>query len=188
MTRIVGYTRELLAGTGTQDDIAALRTAGATDVFVHDPHGARSPAEGLATLSAGDVVVVTDAARLASTLTEFTATVAALTTNGVRLQVLSEPALCTGGAAVDPGEVMVALSALRTRLVGLRVRAGMATAAESGRRPGRPSALTPDRVDVARELRNQGRSYAQIGRALGVSASAIRRSLTTPNHPAPALR
>ena len=37
--------------------------------------------------------------------------------------------------------------------------------------------MTEERIEIARELRAQKRSFVQIGRALGVSESAVRRAL-----------
>ena len=97
---------------------------------------------------------------------------------------LSEPALCTTPETVaNPGEVVAAVEALRRRLVSVRTRAGMGAAAAAGRKPGRPTVMTADRVAMAVELRNLGRPVTHIARVLGVSANSVQRALAPlPDH------
>ena len=120
------------------------------------------------------------AAMLAPTVPQFLATVSGLTSRGVGFRSLSEPALCARvGVTVDPAGVFAGLEALRRRLVSLHTRAGMASAAREGRRPGRPTVMTPERVAMATELRNVGRPISHIARVLGVSANAVQRALSS---------
>lgn len=42
--------------------------------------------------------------------------------------------------------------------------------------------MDADRTDTARRLRDEGKSYAQIGKILGVSAASVYRSLALENH------
>jgi DNA invertase Pin-like site-specific DNA recombinase len=102
----------------------------------------------------------------------------ALTMRGVGFRSLAEPVLCTGPEyASDLADVIDALDGLRARLVSLQTRAGMVAAAASGRRAGRPTVMTPERVAIAVELRGVGRSTTHIARVLGVSANAVQRAL-----------
>ena len=69
-------------------------------------------------------------------------------------------------------------AALKSReLMSVQTREGLRVAGESGRRPGRPTVMTEERLAVARELRLQGRSFAHVGLVLGVSANAVQRAL-----------
>ncbi|MEO3939749.1 hypothetical protein V3C41_01540 [Paenarthrobacter nicotinovorans] len=52
-----------------------------------------------------------------------------------------------------------------------------AAAARRGRKGGRPSKMTPDRLEQARHMRADRISYRRIGQALGVSEITIRRAL-----------
>lgn len=72
---------------------------------------------------------------------------------------------------------MTALEALRRRLVSVRTRAGMESAAASGKRPGRPTVMTPEKIAMAIELRNLNRPITHIARVLGVSANSVQRAL-----------
>lgn len=180
MTRLVGYTREVAPGAGTAADAAQLVLAGAERVFTDDGSigAAERPGlrECLEFVEAGDTVIVTSAAMVAPTAAQFLTVVSGLAGRSVGFRSLAEPALSTG-TAVDSAEVFVALESLRRRLSSLQTRAGMAAAASKGRRPGRPTVMTPERVAMAVELRDLGRPVTHIARVLGVSANAVQRAL-----------
>ena len=182
MTRLVGYARELTPGTGAGADAEQLTQAGVVRIFTDkgsaDIRARPGLRECLELLERGDTLVVSSAAMLAPTVPQFLATVSGLTSRGVGFRSLSDPALCAGvEVTVDPAEVFAGLEALRRRLVSLHTRAGMASAASEGRRPGRPTVMTPERVAMATELRNVGRPISHIARVLGVSANAVQRAL-----------
>jgi len=185
MTRVVGYTRELFTGAGVAADVEELEAAGAEHVFVDlagvDVRKRPELAECLRVLRAGDLLVVTSSARLSHSLTHFVVTTTALASRGVRFRSIAEPALTSGAGQVsDPVEVLSALDGLTRRLRSLETREGMKDAAAEGRRAGRPTVMTEERVAIAVELRRQCRSFSQIGRVLGVSASAVQRALSQP--------
>lgn len=188
MTRLIGYTRELLAGAGTTRDVEELERAGASRVFV-DPASVdvrKRPRleECLLSLGPGDVLVVVSADRLSHALAHFVATVAEFGGRGVVFRSLVEPALSTDpGNRTEPAEVLAALDGLRRRLRSLETREGMKVAAANGRPAGRPTVMTEERVAIARELRNQGRSFTRIAGALGVSPSAVQRALSPTSQP-----
>lgn len=183
MTQTLGYTRALLSTDDADQDAQTLRNQGATQVFidaVEERPTSRPELDAcLGALRPGDVLLVTTAARLSHSVEHFVLTVTQLRRGGVSLRCVSDPALSTTSPAASPGDVLEALEGLRSRLAGLRTRKGLDAAAATGRRPGRPRVMTDDKVAIARELRGQGRSFVQIGRALGVSEAAVRRSLTS---------
>lgn len=187
MTRLVGYSRELFAGADASRDLKELELAGVGAVFV-DPASAdprRRPAlvECLASLEAGDVLVVTSSDRLSHALAHFVSTVTELGARGVLFRSLSEPALSIDSdPPADLLQALAALDGLRRRLRSLETREGMKAAAAEGRRAGRPTVMTEERVGIANELRNQGRSFTHIAQVLGVSTSAVQRALA--QHPA----
>jgi DNA invertase Pin-like site-specific DNA recombinase len=133
--RVVGYTRAVASDQDAAGDVAALTGAGAAQVFTDeaDVNSRERPglAACLASLRPGDVLVVLSASHLSHAMTHCVTTVSGLNERGVGFRSLSEPALCTG-ARVDPAEVLAALEALRHRLVSVRTRAGMASAAAAG--------------------------------------------------------
>ena len=129
-------------------------------------------------LGEGDTLLITSAMSLSPSVEHFVTTVTQLRARGIEVRSLAEPALSTAaGMNSTTGEVLDALDVLRRRLIGLRIRQGLHAAIAAGRKPGRPRVMTAERIEIARELRTQKLSFAQIGRALGVSESAVRRAL-----------
>lgn len=182
MSRLVGYSRPWWPGEDVTMDIETLAAAGATATLT-DSGVVETPlddASALSSLEAGDTLLVSSAARLGSSLPRVVQTIADLGRRGIGFRSLAEPALCTDAGVADPAEVFAALEGLRRRLAGLRTRQGMLQAEAAGRRPGRPSVMTPERVAVAEELRRQHRSIAHIARVIGVSPSAVQRALSVP--------
>jgi DNA invertase Pin-like site-specific DNA recombinase len=182
MSRLIGYSRPWWPGEDLTVDLEKLATAGAT-VTLTGPGVAEGPSNDLSplhSLESGDILLVTSAARLGSSLPRVVQTIAELGRLGIAFRSLIEPALSTDAGPADPAEVFAALEGLRRRLAGLRTRQGMLQAEAAGRRPGRPSVMTPDRVAVAEELRRQHRSIAHIARVIGVSPSAVQRALSVP--------
>ncbi|MGA1827896.1 recombinase family protein [Microbacterium sp.] len=182
MTRTVGYARELLSVEVAREDAAALRRAGASRVYIDRRDaatGRRNEFERcLSSLGKGDTLLVASAVSLSPSVEHFITTIAQLRARGIKVRSLAEPALSTVPDTIaNPGDVLDALDAMRRRLIGLRTREGLDAAIAAGRRPGRPRVMTEERIEIARELRAQKRSFAQIGRALGVSESAVRRAL-----------
>jgi DNA invertase Pin-like site-specific DNA recombinase len=189
VSRLVGYTRALAADAPTGLEITELSGAGAAPVFVEDP--ATNPRtrprldECLAFLQPGDVLVVPSASHLSHTVSHFITTVSALSARHVEVRSLAEPALCTGADnARDPAQVLAALEALSSRLRSVRTRAGMESAAAAGKRLGRPTVMTPEKVAMAVELRNLDRPITHIARVLGVSAHSVKRALDPLPHAA----
>ncbi len=182
MSRLIGYSRPWWPGEDLTLDIENLAKAGATVTltdsgFDESPLDASSP---LHSLEASDILLVSSAARLGSSLPRVVQTIAELGRRGIGFRSLAEPALSTDAGSADPAEMFAALEGLRRRLAGLRTRQGMLQAEAAGRRPGRPSVMTPDRIAVAEELRRQHRSIAHIARVIGVSPSAVQRALSVP--------
>lgn len=182
MSRLIGYSRPWWPGEDLSIDIDSLAEAGATATLTDSGVGeglldGESP---LHSLEAGDILLVSSAARLGSSFPRVVQTIAELGRRRIGFRSLIEPALSTDAGPAEPAEVFAALEGLRRRLAGLRTRQGMLQAEAAGRRPGRPSVMTPDRVAVAEELRRQHRSIAHIARVIGVSPSAVQRALSVP--------
>jgi len=182
---IIGYARTLLPDDDVDTQVDALRSAGARRVFVDAgvPAGRQVRAEWehcLDYLRDGeDTLIVVGADRIARSALQLAETLTLLTGRGIGFRSLGAPPLdtTTDGAAalLDLLGVVVALDragrAEDTRL-------GLTQAREEGRVGGRPTVITPERVERARELRAAGATYSQIAAELGVGKTTIRRALT----------
>lgn len=179
---VVGYTRILRAAAPIDEDVAALKAHGVEEVFADagegHPRDRPELKECLARLSAGDTLVVTSAARLSHSLNHLVSTLRSLDDGSIFFRSLAEPKLDLAPAPTsETSAYMTALDEVRRALLGDRVRAGLQAATTEGRRAGRPSVMTPDKISIAIELRSHGRSVAHIANVVGVSASAVRRAL-----------
>jgi Enterobacteriaceae phage serine recombinase len=58
-----------------------------------------------------------------------------------------------------------------------RTRAGMGAARRAGKHLGRPPALTPEKLDLAHRLIEEGKGRAVVAGVLGVHPATLRRAL-----------
>lgn len=184
---IIGYARTLLPDDDVEGQVDALRSAGARRVFVDAgvPAGRQVRPEWehcLDYLRDGeDTLIVVAADRIARGAVQLAEILTQLAGRGIGFRSLVEPALDTttdsAAALLDLLGVVVALDragrAEDTRL-------GLTHARDQGRVGGRPTVITPELLDRARELRAGGATYSQIAQELGVGKTTIRRALTTP--------
>jgi DNA invertase Pin-like site-specific DNA recombinase len=72
-----------------------------------------------------------------------------------------------------------ALAQFERELIRERTRAGLAAARARGRRGGRPRALTPEKLEVAREMYERRKHpVSVIAETIGVSRSTLYRALS----------
>lgn len=100
---------------------------------------------------------------------------------GVRIKSLTEPFLDVD-ISTPMGEAIVGIMAvmaqLRVSMIRENTRRSLAHARAQGRVGGRPRIMDADRTATARQLRQEGKSYAQMASILGVSTANVYRSLT----------
>ena len=73
-------------------------------------------------------------------------------------------------------QVIAAVAEFERDIIAERVKAGMANAKRKGKHVGRPP--IPDHIlEEARKLRKEGKSWREVGRALGVDPSGVRKRL-----------
>jgi DNA invertase Pin-like site-specific DNA recombinase len=70
----------------------------------------------------------------------------------------------------------IAYAEFERHLTRERTRAGMQAARRRGRRLGRPPSITPEKLDLARRLIEEGRGRAVAARMIGVDPATLRRS------------
>lgn len=186
---VIGYARVSTREQNPQAQAAELRAAGAEQVFTDRGESSRDTErpEWLACqryLRPGDTLVIRALDRIAGTERMAIEVIRELGERGVRIKSLTEPFLDVD-ISTPMGEAIVGIMAvmaqLRVSMIRENTRRGLAHARAQGRVGGRPRVMDADRTATARQLREEGKSYAQIGKILGVSAASIYRALSSEN-------
>ena len=73
--------------------------------------------------------------------------------------------------------MMLAQGAYQVKSTSERIQAGLNLARADGRRPGRPSALTPDQMQECRRMSADTPSFRRVARIMKVSQSTVKRAL-----------
>jgi DNA invertase Pin-like site-specific DNA recombinase len=189
---LIGYARvsTTLQDPGLQVD--ALQAAGCERIFTDHASGALDarPQLGCALdhLRDGDVLVVWRLDRLGRSLRHLIDTVRGLGERGVAFRSVSETIDTTTPGGRLLFHLLGSLAEFERDLISERTAAGLAAARARGRKGGRPSVMTPDRLRIARELYDGRRhTVQQIAAAIGVSRATVYRALTA-EHPPSASR
>jgi len=170
----------------TQDDdlnspIDALKAAGADPIFSDKLIGRSADRPGLTDaktlLSAGDTLLVYSTDRLGGSITDVVTIMTELGERGVEFKSLTEPFDTTAPGGELFFHLCAALAQMNRRIISDRARAGLAAAKERGRRGGRPTVMTPERIKLAQSMRAERATWEAIATALGVGVSSVRRAL-----------
>lgn len=185
MSTRVGYARVSTREQNPGAQEALLHEAGCERVFVDRGASSRTAERPqwnacLDYLCAGDTLVIVALDRVAGTERMAIEIIRDLATSGVRLKSLTETFLDVD-TSTPMGEaivgIMAVLAQLRVATIRENTRRGLEHARVQGRVGGRPTVMTPEKLEAARLMRTQGDSLATIGTALGVSRSTIGRAL-----------
>lgn len=181
--RLYGYARVSTRQQDVRRQLLQLSEAGVEDQYVRTETtsgASRRPVldELLEELQAGDVLVVDMLDRLGRVGHSLTALTGDLAGRGIGLRLLY-PAIDTTDPIAGPIiiSVLAAFADAERRLIVERTRTGLAAARAAGRRGGRPSVMTPERLEVARQLITQGSTIAAAARTIGVSRPTLSRAL-----------
>lgn len=183
MTSVIGYARVSRRSQNPEAQEAELRAAGAVKVFVDHGESSRvaDRPQWLACLEymrEGDTLLVRRLDRLAGTERMALDTINELHERGINIRSLTEPEIDTTtpmGRALF-GIVAVFLQ-LRVDTIRENTQRGLAHARAQGRIGGRPSVMTPEKIDAAVRLRTSGQSIADIATVLKVGKSTVHRAL-----------
>src|SRR2546427_4564800 len=161
----------------------ALERAGCERIFSDTASGALDERPQLAkvigALRSGDTLVVWRLDRLGRSLRHLIDTVTDLRDRGVGFRSLQESIDTSTSAGKLVFHVFGALAEFERELVRERTRTGLAAARARGRFGGRPRAMTPDKVRLARQLYDSREHTVEaIARTIGVSRASIYRHLS----------
>ena len=190
MALAFGYARVSTNGQTLDAQLAQFEAAGSGKVFQEKVSGAKRDRPQLtrllASLSPGDVVLVTRLDRLARSTRDLLNVLAAVAEKGGTFRSLGDPwADTTTAHGRLMLTVLAGLAKFERELIRSRTGEGRARAKAAGQRMGRPHELTPHQQREAGEtLASMARSYnvhhATIGRlrARGAAESSPRPSST----------
>lgn len=179
---LIGYARVSTTAQSLDLQLDALSKAGAECVFSDVASGKRDDrpglADALATLKAGDVLVIWKLDRLGRSLKHLVQVVTGLQERGIGLRVL------TGGIDTTnaPGRlvfgIFAALAEFERELIQERVMAGLEAAKARGRRGGRRPKIASKQLAHARRLLADGDvSVGDVASTLKVGRSTLYRAL-----------
>ena len=129
----------------------------------------------------GDVVVVWKLDRLGRSLRDLVDTVNLLRQRGVALRSLHEAIDTTTPTGKLTFHIFAALAEFEAAVIRDRTRAGLEAARLRGMKLGRPRALNPDQIEMARTMmENPNLSARQVAEQLGIHRSTLYRCLQSP--------
>lgn len=179
---LIGYARVSTDDQKLRLQRDALRDVGCEKTFEEKLSAVRGPLPAreklLAFARSGDVVVVWKLDRLGRSLRDLVEFVAILAQRSIELRSLHEALDTTTPAGKLTFHVFAALAELEADVLRERTRAGLEAARRHGKKLGRPRALGPEQVEMARTLMaNPKLSASQVAEQLGVHRSTLYRSL-----------
>jgi DNA invertase Pin-like site-specific DNA recombinase len=175
-----GYARVSTDGQSLESQLTALKAAGAEKVYSEKVSGAKTDraalARVLASLSAGDVLMVTRLDRLARSTRDLLNVLATVSERGAGFRSLTDPWADT---TTPHGRLMLTvlggLAEFERSLILARTGEGRSRAMARGVKFGRKQKLTPHQIAEAKARREAGEALTEIGRLFNVSHSTISR-------------
>lgn len=183
MSEVIGYARVSTRDQNPAAQESALRAAGAQAVFTDHGQSSRLRdrpqwVECAKYLRSGDTLLVTQLDRLAGTTTMAIELISHLGERGVNIRSLNDPEIDTTtpmGRALFG--VVAVFAQLRVDTIRSNTQRGLAHARSQGRVGGRPTVMTPERLEAAEQLRGVGKTHQQIAQVLGVGRATVSRAL-----------
>lgn len=177
----LGYARVSTDHQSLDQQHDALTAAGVDRVFTDKISGTRDDRPGLAGLldyaREGDTVVVVALDRLGRSLAGIVRTVETLNERGVLLRSLREGIDYSTAVVRMVAGIFAALAEYERELIHERAAVARQAARARSKQTGRPRALTPDQVRIARRMREAGEPVSVICTALKVARSTLYRAL-----------
>lgn len=177
----IGYCRVSTDEQNPDLQLAALKRAGCKRIFTDKASGATAKRlqlkKCLDSLNAGDVLTVWKLDRLGRSLSDLITLLDDLKARGVVFRSLTESidtATPTGRAM---WQMVGVLAELERSLIKERTKAGRAAAMSRGVKMGRKKILSPQQVQHARKLIEQGDDPREVAALLKVSRSTLYRAI-----------
>ena len=184
MPDLIGYARISTTDQDPALQLDALESAGCAKVFSDTASGAldRRPEldRMLDQLRPGDTVVVWRLDRLGRSLKHLIALVEDLEGRDVGFRSLTESIDTTTAGGKLVFQIFGAMAEFERSIIRERTMAGLEAARARGRKGGRPTVMTPEKIKMARDLYDSKQyTVESIATELGVSRKTVYRHLGT---------
>jgi len=177
---LIGYAR-VSTGDQTLDlQLDALKSAGCTKIFTDTASGAKAERKGLdealSYARAGDTLVVWRLDRLGRSLKHLIESITDLNNRKIGFKSLRENIDTTTSGGKLVFHIFGALAEFERDIIQERTQAGLLAARARGRKGGRPKALNPKKVQMARALYNdKTNTIDEICKTLNISRTTLWR-------------
>jgi DNA invertase Pin-like site-specific DNA recombinase len=183
----LGYARVSTTKQSLERQLDALSAQGIADerIYVDKKTGATTDREGLQKMLTyarpGDTIVVHTLDRIGRNLREVLNLVHDLAARGVGIRSLADP-LPINTTDDGVGRIAFLLLALFAEMertfTAERAAHARSVAEANGRQVGRPVAHPADKIEYARLLHGQGKSYGEVSAKTGIPKASLHRYLT----------
>lgn len=182
---LIGYARVSTIDQTPDLQLDALRSAGASRIFVETASGAKADRPELKAaldyVRPGDTLVVWKLDRLARSITQLISTVELLGRKECGFRSLTEAIDTTTPTGRLVFHIFSALTEFERSIIRERTLAGLEAARARGRKGGRPRALSDQQLMAAKALIRDGSlTVAEIATQLGVSDSTLYKHMPRP--------
>jgi DNA invertase Pin-like site-specific DNA recombinase len=177
---VLGYARVSTQDQHLTGQLEALKVAGADTIFREKISGARADrpqlAKLMASLKAGDVVVVTKLDRLGRSTRELLDLIDGISKAGASFRSLNDPLFDTSSSQGRLlSTLLAAIAEFERELIRERTGDGRKRAMAAGVRFGRKPKLSPYQRAEAAKRRDAGETLASIAKSYAVAVSMISR-------------
>lgn len=182
---IIGYARVSTVDQNPDLQIDALKSAGASRIFVETISGAKADRPELKAcldyIRPGDTLTVWKLDRLARSIIQLIATIEKLDQLGCGFRSLTEAIDTTTPTGKLTFHIFSALTEFERSIIRERTVAGLQAAKARGRKGGRPKAMTEDDIVAARALIRDGSlTIKQVADRMGVSDGTLYKYIPHP--------
>src|ERR671928_1294040 len=189
-TMLVGYARVSTTEQTLDLQKDALEKIGCTKIFSDVVSGAKEERKGLQEaleyVREGDTLVVWRLDRLGRSLKHLIETITDFNNRKVGFKSITENIDTTTSGGKLIFHIFGALAEFERDIIKERTTAGLEAARARGKRGGRPKALSPEKIKLARRLyADTGTSVAEICTILGISRHTLRRYAKESESPQP---
>ncbi len=182
---LIGYARVSTEDQSLDLQIDALENAGCAQIYSDKLSGTKAQrpglAEALSHLRKGDVLVIWKLDRLGRSVKRLVDLVEELAERGVQFRSLTDGIDTTTPAGRFFFHVMASLAQMERELIAERTKAGLQAARQRGRVVGRKRAMTPSKIQSAKQLLDSGMSPGEVAQNLGVSVPTLYRWVPASN-------